>query len=169
MPLAEVRVGDVLRVRPGEKVPVDGVVIDGRSAVDESMVTGEPMPVEKDAGDRVIGGTLNGTGSLTVRAERVGSDTLLARIVRMVSEAQRTRAPIQQLADRIAAWFVPAVIAVAVVAFVAWTIWGPAPRARARAGQRRRRPDHRLPVRAGTGDADGGHGRAWAAAPERAC
>ena len=109
VPIAAVRVGDILRVRPGEKVPVDGVVIEGRSAVDEAVVTGEPIPVEKAAGSQVTGATLNGTGSLTMRAERVGSETLLARIVKMVSEAQRTRAPIQQLADRIAAWFVPTV------------------------------------------------------------
>ena len=127
VPIAEVRVGDVLRVRPGEQVPVDGVVIEGRSAVDEAVVTGEPIPVEKVAGSQVTGATLNGTGSFTMRAERVGSETLLARIVKMVSEAQRTRAPIQHLADRIAAWFVPAVIAVAVLAFIAWTVWGPAP------------------------------------------
>ena len=128
VPLAEVRVGDRLRVRPGEKVPVDGVVVDGRSSVDESMVTGEPIPVEKVAGDRVIGATVNGTGSLVMRAERVGSETLLAQIVRMVSEAQRSRAPIQKLADRVAAVFVPAVIAVAALTFVIWALWGPSPR-----------------------------------------
>jgi Cu+-exporting ATPase len=121
-------VGDILRVRPGEKIPVDGVVTDGHSSVDESMVTGESLPVEKTAGDRVTGGTVNGTGTLVMRAERVGADTLLAQIVRMVSEAQRSRAPIQRLADRIAAWFVPAVVAVAVVAFVVWSVWGPEPR-----------------------------------------
>ena len=128
VPIADVQVGDTLRIRPGEKVPVDGVVIDGRSAIDESMVTGEPVPVEKTAGDRVTGGTINGTGALTMRAERVGGDTLLAQIVRMVSEAQRSRAPIQRLADRISAWFVPAVVVVAVVSFVAWATWGPEPR-----------------------------------------
>jgi Cu+-exporting ATPase len=128
VPLAEVRVGDRLRVRPGEKVPVDGVVVDGRSSVDESMVTGEPIPVEKVAGERVIGATLNGTGSVVMRAERVGSETLLAQIVRMVSEAQRSRAPIQKLADKVAAVFVPAVIAVAALTFVIWTLWGPSPR-----------------------------------------
>ena len=128
VPLATVQVGDVLRVRPGEKVPVDGVVIEGRSSVDESMVTGEPMPVEKEAGSRVTGGTINGTGSIMLRAERVGADTLLAQIVRMVGEAQRTRAPIQRLADVIAAYFVPAVVVVAIVAFVAWAMWGPEPR-----------------------------------------
>ena len=127
VPIADVRVGDVLRVRPGEQVPVDGVVIEGRSAVDEAVVTGEPIPVEKAAGSQVTGATLNGTGSFTMRAERVGSETLLARIVKMVSEAQRTRAPIQQLADRISAWFVPAVIAIAALAFIAWTLWGPPP------------------------------------------
>jgi Cu+-exporting ATPase len=128
IPLPHVQVGDVLRVRPGEKVPVDGVVVDGRSSVDESMVTGEPIPVEKEAGSKVTGATINGTGSLTMRAERVGSDTLLAQIVRMVSEAQRTRAPIQRLADVIASYFVPAVVVVAVLAFIAWAIWGPEPR-----------------------------------------
>ncbi|HXH07774.1 MAG TPA: heavy metal translocating P-type ATPase, partial [Vicinamibacterales bacterium] len=128
VPVAEVRVGDVLRVRPGERVPVDGVVIDGRSAVDESMLTGEPIPVEKTPGSRVTGGTINGTGSLTMRAERVGGATLLAQIVRMVAEAQRSRAPIQALADRVSAVFVPAVVVIAVVAFVAWSIAGPEPR-----------------------------------------
>ena len=128
LPIADVRVGDVLRVRPGEKIPVDGVVVDGRSAVDESMVTGEPMPVEKEQGSRVTGATINGHGSLTMRAERVGADTLLAQIVRMVSEAQRSRAPIQRLADRIAEYFVPAVVAIAVAAFVVWGVWGPDPR-----------------------------------------
>ena len=128
VPLTDVRVGDRLRVRPGEKVPVDGVVVDGRSSVDESMVTGEPIPVEKVAGDRVIGATVNGTGSLVVRAERVGSETLLAQIVRMVSEAQRSRAPIQKLADKVAAVFVPAVIAVAALTFGIWALWGPSPR-----------------------------------------
>jgi Cu+-exporting ATPase len=128
IPLASVVVGDLLRVRPGEKVPVDGIVIEGRSAVDESMVTGEPMPVEKVPGSRVTGATINGTGSLVMRADRVGSETLLARIVQMVSDAQRTRAPIQHLADRIAAYFVPGVVGVAVVAFAGWSLWGPEPR-----------------------------------------
>jgi Cu+-exporting ATPase len=128
VPIADVRAGDALRVRPGEKIPVDAIVIEGRSSVDESMVTGEPIPVEKEADARVTAGTINGTGSLVIRAERVGSDTLLAQIVKMVSEAQRTRAPIQRLADRVAAWFVPAVIAVAIIAFVAWSIRGPEPR-----------------------------------------
>jgi P-type Cu+ transporter len=126
--ISSVQVGDVLRVRPGEKIPVDGVVTDGHSSLDESMVTGEPLPVEKGTGDRLTGGTVNGTGGLLMRAERVGADTLLAQIVRMVSEAQRSRAPIQRLADRIAAWFVPAVVAVAIFAFVVWGVWGPEPR-----------------------------------------
>jgi Cu+-exporting ATPase len=127
VPLEEVRIGDRLRVRPGDSIPVDGVVLEGRSAMDESMVTGESMPVEKEPGAKVIGGTINGTGSLVMRAERVGSDTMLARIVDMVAEAQRSRAPIQRLADVVSAWFVPAVIIVAAVAFVAWTVWGPPP------------------------------------------
>ena len=125
LPIADVAVGDVLRVRPGERVPVDGVVVDGRSAVDESMVTGEPIPVEKESGSRVTGATINGTGALTMRAERVGRDTLLAQIVRMVSEAQRTRAPIQRLADQVSGWFVPAVVVSAIVSFIAWSLWGP--------------------------------------------
>jgi Cu+-exporting ATPase len=127
VPLEQVEIGDRLRVRPGDGVPVDGEVLEGKSAVDESMVTGESMPVEKEAGAKLIGGTINGTGSLLMRAEKVGSDTVLARIVHMVAEAQRSRAPIQRLADVVSGWFVPAVIAVAVVAFVAWMIWGPPP------------------------------------------
>src|SRR5215470_9120608 len=121
-------VGDRLRVRPGEKVPVDGEVIEGRSALDESMVTGESMPVTKEVGAKVIAGTLNATGSFVMRADKVGRDTMLARIVQMVAAAQRSRAPIQRLADQVAGWFVPAVIAVAVAAFVAWSIYGPQPR-----------------------------------------
>ena len=128
LPITNVRVGDVCRVRPGEKIPVDGVVLDGYSAVDESMVSGEPIPTEKHPGDRVTGGTLNTTGTLRFRAERVGSDTLLAQIVRMVGEAQRSRAPIQRLADRVSAWFVPAVVVTAVLAFVGWSVFGPEPR-----------------------------------------
>ena len=128
VPLASVRKGDLLRVRPGEKIPVDGVVLEGRTFVDESMVTGEPVPVEKAAGAAVTGGTLNGNGSVVMRAERVGDETLLAQIVRMVAEAQRTRAPIQRLADRIAEFFVPAVVLVAIVSFIAWSVWGPSPR-----------------------------------------
>jgi Cu+-exporting ATPase len=128
VPLDQVQVGDSLRVRPGEKVPTDGVVLEGVSAVDESMVTGEPMPVEKTGGARVTGGTVNGTGGFVMRAERIGSDTLLAQIVRLVGEAQRSRAPIQRLADVVAAWFVPAVVLAAVVTFVVWALIGPPPR-----------------------------------------
>jgi P-type Cu+ transporter len=128
VPLDEVKPGDRLRVRPGEKIPVDGVVVDGASLVDESMITGESVPVEKRAASRVIGATVNGNGSLVMRAERVGSETMLAQIVQMVSQAQRTRAPIQRLADRVAGWFVPAVIAVAVVTFIVWAVAGPEPR-----------------------------------------
>ncbi len=128
VPLAEVRVGDRLRVRPGEKVPVDGVVLEGKSSVDESMVSGEPIPVEKAAGERLFGATINGTGALVMRAERVGSDTLLAQIVQMVSAAQRSRAPIQRLADRVSAWFVPLVVLAAVITFAVWAAVGPQPR-----------------------------------------
>jgi Cu+-exporting ATPase len=128
VPLEQVQPGDILRIRPGEKVPVDGVVTDGNSAVDESMVTGEPIPVEKISGEKLIGATLNGTGSLLMRAEKVGSDTLLSQIVRMVSEAQRSRAPIQKLADVVAGYFVPAVVSVSVIAFIVWGVWGPEPR-----------------------------------------
>jgi Cu+-exporting ATPase len=123
-----VRPGDRLRVRPGEKVPVDGVVLDGSSSVDESMLTGESIPVEKNPGDNVTGGTLNGSGSFHMRAERVGSDTLLAQIVRMVGEAQRSRAPIQRLADAVSSYFVPAVLLVAAITFAVWALVGPAPR-----------------------------------------
>ena len=128
IPLAEVRVGDQLRVRPGERMPVDGVVVEGRGAVDESMVTGESLPVEKSPGDAVIGGTLNGQGSLVLRAAHVGSETVLSRIVQAVAEAQRSRAPVQGLADRVSAWFVPAVITVAIAAALAWAWVGPEPR-----------------------------------------
>jgi Cu+-exporting ATPase len=125
--VAGVAIGDRLRVRPGDGVPVDGTVIDGSSAVDESMVTGESLPAAKAAGAKLIGGTVNGTGSLVMRAEKIGSDTMLARIVAMVAEAQRSRAPIQRMADMVAGWFVPTVLAVAVAVFAAWSVWGPAP------------------------------------------
>ncbi|MCA1606325.1 MAG: copper-translocating P-type ATPase, partial [Acidobacteria bacterium] len=128
VPLDQVQVGELLRVRPGEKIAVDGVVVEGSSAVDEAMVTGEPVPVEKFAGERVIGATINGTGSLIIKAERVGSETLLSQIVQMVADAQRSRAPIQKLADVVAAYFVPAVILVAIITFVVWATMGPEPR-----------------------------------------
>jgi len=128
IPLDQVKVGDKLRVRPGEKIPTDGVVVDGLSSVNESMITGESVPIEKRSGDKVIGATVNGTGWLLVRAERIGSETVLAQIVQMVGNAQRSRAPIQRLADRVAAYFVPAVLAVAVVTFVVWFVAGPEPR-----------------------------------------
>jgi len=127
IPLEHVHVGDRLRVRPGEKVPVDGVVREGASSVDESMMSGEPIPVEKHPGDKVVGATVNGTGALVIEAERVGTDTMLAQIVQMVSQAQRSRAPIQKLADVVAGYFVPVVVAVAVITFVAWALAGPAP------------------------------------------
>ena len=127
VPLEHVTIGDRLRVRPGEKVPVDGEVVEGSSSVDESMVTGEPIPVQKEAGDPVIGATVNGTGGLVIEATRVGADTLLSQIVHMVAEAQRSRAPIQKLADIVAAWFVPAVVITSVVTFIVWGIWGPEP------------------------------------------
>jgi Cu+-exporting ATPase len=125
--VAEVAVGDRLRIRPGDAVPVDGRVLEGGGSVDESMVTGESMPVAKSAGEKLIGGTVNGAGAMVMRAEKVGSDTMLARIVAMVAEAQRSRAPIQRVADGVAAWFVPAVLAAAAAAFAAWSVWGPAP------------------------------------------
>ncbi len=128
IPLTQVKLGDRLRIRPGEKVPVDGAVVDGHSHVDESMMTGEPLPVEKTAGARIIGATVNGTGSLLMIAEKVGSETLLAQIVRMVAEAQRSRAPIQKLADVVSGYFVPAVVIIAVITFFVWGYWGPEPR-----------------------------------------
>jgi len=128
VPLEQVEVGDLLRVRPGEKVPVDGVVVEGHSSIDESMISGEPVPVEKIAGEKVVGATVNGTGSLVMRAERVGKDTMLSQIVRMVADAQRSRAPIQKLADQVSGWFVPAVVLTSVVTFVVWSLIGPEPR-----------------------------------------
>ncbi|MBL8140858.1 MAG: copper-translocating P-type ATPase, partial [Acidobacteria bacterium] len=128
VPLEHVRVDDRLRVRPGERVPVDGIVVDGTTTIDESMVTGEPIPVEKSSTSKVTGGTVNGTGTFVMEAQRVGSDTLLAQIVRLVGEAQRSRAPIQRLADTVSGWFVPIVIVVALVTFGVWAVWGPEPR-----------------------------------------
>jgi len=127
IPVDQVAVGDTLRIRPGDGVPVDGVILEGKSAVDESMVTGESMPTAKEIGGTLIGGTVNGTGALVMRAEKIGSDTMLARIVAMVADAQRSRAPIQRMADIVAGWFVPAVLLVAVIAFAVWAVWGPAP------------------------------------------
>ena len=125
--LESIVTGDLLRVRPGDRIPVDGRVTEGTSAVDESMISGEPMPVTKSGGDLVIGGTVNGTGSFVMRAENVGADTMLARIVDMVAQAQRSKAPIQRLADRVAEWFVPLVVLAAILAFVVWSVWGPPP------------------------------------------
>jgi Cu+-exporting ATPase len=125
--LEQVQVGDLLRVRPGEKIPVDGVIVEGASSIDESMITGEPLPVARSAGERVIGATVNGTGSFVMRAERVGADTMLAQIVRMVAEAQRSRAPIQRLADTVSGYFVPLVIGAAIITFAAWLLLGPPP------------------------------------------
>ena len=127
IPLEHVSVGDRLRVRPGEKIPVDGIILEGSSVVDESMISGEPIPIQKTTGDRVVGATINGTGGFIMQAEKVGADTLLSRIVAMVAEAQRSRAPIQKLADTVASYFVPIVIAVAVLTFVVWAFVGPAP------------------------------------------
>ena len=126
--LEAINAGDSLRVKPGDKVPVDGIVLDGRSSLDESMVTGESMPVSKKRPARVIGGTLNQSGSFVMRADKVGRDTMLSQIVQMVAQAQRSRAPIQRLADQVSGWFVPVVIAVALIAFAAWSMFGPEPR-----------------------------------------
>lgn len=128
VPIEEIQIGDQIRVRPGEKIPVDGVVLSGNSSVDESMVSGEPIPVEKTTGSKVVGATINGTGSLVVKAEKIGKDTLLSQIVQMVSEAQRSRAPIQKLVDQVSAYFVPAVVLIAVLTFIVWGVWGPEPR-----------------------------------------
>lgn len=125
MSLDSVQVGDRLRVRPGDKVPLDGEVLEGRSNIDESMVTGEPLAVKKAAGDSVIGGSINGQGSFVMRADKVGRDTMLSQIVQMVASAQRSRAPIQGLADKVAGVFVPVVILIAIVAFIAWSVWVP--------------------------------------------
>ena len=157
VPLDEVHAGDRLRIRPGDGIPVDGIVLEGRSSVDESMLTGEPVPVEKTDGDRLIAGTLNRNGALVMRAEKIGADTMLAGIVEMVAKAQRSRAPIQGLADRVSAWFVPVVVLVAIAAFVVWAMV----RTRAEHGLRHRLgglgADHRLPLRIGPGDTDVDH------------
>ncbi len=144
-------------------------MVEGRSTVDESMVTGESMPVMKSVGDRLIGGTINQSGGFVMRADKVGRDTVLAQIVQMVAQAQRSRAPIQRLADQVSGWFVPLVIAVAVAAFVAWAIWGPEPRYRLWPACGRLCADHRLPLRARPRDADVDHGRHRAAARNPAC
>jgi Cu+-exporting ATPase len=159
VPLPHVRKGDRLRVRPGERVPTDAVVVEGESAVDESMLTGEPLPVDRRQGDKVTGGTLNGNGALVVRAERVGEDTTLAQIVAMVSQAARSRARVQKLVDRVSAYFVPAVIGIATIAFLAWATVGPEPRFAHGTRQRGCGGDHRMPLRARPRDADVDHGR----------
>ena len=154
-----ISVGDRMRVRPGERIPVDGEVVDGKSNVDESMVTGEPLAVSKGVGAKVIGGTINGSGALILRADKVGRDTMLARIVQMVAEAQRSRAPIQRLADQVAGWFVPLVIGVAALAFIAWMMFGPEPRFSYALVAAVSVLDHRLPLRTWPRDADVDHGR----------
>ena len=158
VPLDDVRVGDVCRIRPGEKIPVDGIVVDGRSAVDESLVSGEPIPVEKAAKDRVTGGTLNTSGSLLVRADRVGADTVLAQIVKMVAEAQRTRAPIQRVADRVAAYFVPAVVAGRSTLVHRLVVVGATSPPGLCVGECCGRAHHRVPMRPWSRHADGDHG-----------
>ena len=159
LPVEAVVVGDLVRVRPGETIAVDGVVTDGASAVDESMVTGESMPVSKGPDDLVIGATRNTSGTLTFRATRVGADTVLARIIRLVSEAQGSRAPIQRLADVVTGYFVPAVLGLAALTFVVWFAFGPQPGAQPGRAQHDRRADHRLPLRARARDAHLDHGR----------
>ena len=158
VPLAHVHVGDQLRVRPGEKVPVDGIVVEGSSAVDESMLTGEPMPVTKRAGDKLTGATMNTNGALVMRSERVGSATMLSQIVQMVAQAQRSRAPMQRMADVVAGYFVVTVMAIALLTFFGWGLFGPQPSWVLWAHQRRGGADHRLPLCAGPGHADVDHG-----------
>ena len=169
VPLDQVSVGDRLRVRPGEKVPVDGVVIEGASAIDESMLSGEPIPVEKTDGDAVTGATVNGTGGFVMRAERVGRDTVLAQIVTMVSEAQRSRAPIQRVADVVSGYFVPAVVFVAIVAFIVWNIVGPEPRLAYAIVSAVAVLIIACPVRSGPGHTDVDHGRRGPGAPRQGC
>ena len=159
VPIDAVQVGDLVRVRPGEKVPVDGVIVEGRSALDESMLTGESLPIEKGPGEQVIGATLNKTGSFVFRATKVGRDTTLAQIVRLVEDAQGSKAPMQRLADRISEVFVPAILVLAALTFVGWFILRSRAAADAGAPGSHRRADHRLPVRARPGDPDGHHGR----------
>ena len=159
VPLDQVKVGDWLRVVPGDKVPVDGAVVEGHSSVEESMITGEPLPVEKTVGDKVTGGTVNGSGSFVMRAERIGSDTLLGQIVNMVAEAQRSRAPIQGLADKVAGIFVPVVLAVSVLTFVIWMWLGAGAKIRSRHRQRCRGPHHRVSVCPRLGHSYVHHGR----------
>ncbi len=161
IPVGAVQVGDRLRVRPGEAVSVDGAVLDGHSAVDEAMVTGESMPVTKQIGDRLIGGTVNGTGALVMSADKVGAATMLSRIVAMVADAQRSRAPIQRLADTVSGYFVPAVLAVAVLSFVVWAFWGPALGAGLRAHCRGLGADYRLSLRTGARNAHEHWRRYW--------
>ena len=163
--MEEVVPGDVVVVRPGEKVPVDGEVVEGRSTLDESMVTGESLPVTKEAGDQVIGATINQTGAFRFRATGVGRDTMLAQIVRLVEQAQGSKAPIQRLADLVASYFVPAVIFIAIATFVVWFDFGPVACAHLRPGLRGGGADHRLPLRAGPGDAALDHGRGREGAP----
>ena len=157
IPVEQVVVGDLVRVRPGEKVPVDGVVTEGRSALDESMLTGESLPVDKEPGDTVIGATLNKTGSFVFRATKVGRDTTLAQIVRLVEQAQGSKAPMQRLADTISSYFVPVVLVLAAVTFAAWLVFGPFSGLRPHSHDRG--PDHRLPVRPRPGHTDRDHGR----------
>jgi Cu+-exporting ATPase len=150
VPLEQVHAGNHLRVRPGEKMPVDGRVLDGSSSVDDSMLTGEPMPVDKSDGDRVVGATINQTGTLVIVAERVGADSLLSQIVSLVAQAQRSRAPLQRLGDQVAAWFVPSVIVIAVLTFVVWWFIGPEPRLAYALVNAVGRADHRVSVCSGS-------------------
>ncbi len=159
VPLEQVHANETLRVRPGDKIPVDGTITDGKSAIDESMITGEPMPVSKEVGDSVIGGTVNQTGSFLFRAERVGRDTMLSQIVDMVANAQRSRAPIQRVVDQVAGWFVPIVIAISIITFLVWACFWPVSAVGERIDQRGRRIDYRLPLCFGFGNAHVDHGR----------
>ena len=160
IPVEEVLVGDLVRVRPGEKIPVDGVIVDGASTVDESMLTGESLPVDKAPGDQVIGATINSTGAFVFRATAVGQDTALAQIVRLVEDAQGSKAPMQRLADTVSAWFVPGVLVAAVATFTVWALAGSAGNRLDHGDRHRHRgADHRLPLRARPGHPDRDHGR----------